>query len=97
VADAANDCIKKYAPVSTTTTTVPDCPVVILYGDQGRETKALRLFRDATLNTTPEGRQLVDLYYRLSPMLIQALEHDEEFKNELRVLLDSLIGSSGVR
>jgi len=97
VADAANDCIKKYSPVATTTTTVPRCPVVILYGDQVRETNNLRVFRDATLNRTPEGRQLVDLYYRLSPMLIQALEHDEEFKNELRVLLDSLIGSSGVR
>ncbi len=97
VADAANDCIKKYSPVSTTTTTVPGCPVVILYGDAARETKTLRVFRDEALSTTPEGRQLVDLYYRLSPLIAQTLENDEEFKNKLRVLLDSLIGSSGVR
>ena len=97
VADAANDCIKKYAPVSTTTTTVPDCPVVILYGDQAPETKALRLFRDEVLNTTQEGRQLVYLYYRLSPLIAQAMEDDEELKNELRALLDFLIGSSGIR
>jgi sugar lactone lactonase YvrE len=97
VADAANDCIKKYSPVSTTTTTVPGCPVVILYGDQASETNNLRVFRDEILGTTPEGRQLVDLYYRLSPFLAQALKDDEELKNDLRVLLDSLIGSSGVR
>lgn len=97
VADAANDCIKKYSPVSTTTTTVPGCPVVILYGDQARETNNLRVFRDEVLSTTPEGRQLVDLYYRLSPLIAQTLKDDEELKNELRTLLDSLLGSSDNR
>jgi hypothetical protein len=97
VADAANDCIKKYSPVSSTTTTVPGCPVVILYGEKSHTTAALRLFREEVLLTTPEGRELVGLYYHLSPLFAQALGSDEELKNELRVLVDFLIGSSGIR
>jgi len=88
VADAANDCIKKYSPVSTTTTTVPVCPVVILYGEKSWETEALRLFRDEVLITTPEGRQLVELYCHLSPLIAQALEDDAELKNALKNMLD---------
>ncbi len=97
VADAANDCIKKYSPVSSTTTTVPGCPVVILYGEKAREAKSLRLFRDEVLLATPEGRALVDLYYHVSPLLAQVLEDDQELKNDLRALVDFLIGSSGIR
>lgn len=97
VADASNDCIKKYSAVLTTTTTTPVCPVVILWGDEARETKALRLFRDEVLKTTPEGRQLVELYNHLSPLIVRAVENDKEFKNQLRDLLDFLLGSSGNR
>jgi len=88
VADAANDCIKKYSPVSTTTTTTPGCPVVILYGEKAWETEALRRFRDEALITTPEGRQLVELYYRLSRLIAQVMENNGEFKNQLRALLN---------
>jgi DNA-binding beta-propeller fold protein YncE len=96
VADAANDCIKKYAPVSSSTTTIPGCPVVILCGEKSRATAAFRLFRDEVLHTTPEGRELIELYYHLSPLLAQTLKNDEELKNQLRSLVDSLIGSSGI-
>jgi DNA-binding beta-propeller fold protein YncE len=97
VADAANDCIKKYSPVSSTTTTVPGCPVVILYGEKSRKTEALRLFRDGVLKTTPEGRRLAELYYRLSPLITRTLEEDTELQSKLRALLDSLLGSLGIR
>jgi len=97
VADAANDCIKKYSPVSSTTTTAPGCPVVILYGEKSRKTEALRLFRDGVLKTTPEGRRLAELYYRLSPLITRTLEEDTELQSNLRALLDSLLGSLGIR
>ncbi len=97
VADAANDCIKKYSPVSSTTTTVPGCPVVILYGEKARETESLRLFRDEVLLATPEGRGLVELYYHVSPLLAQALERDEELKNDLRVLGDAILALYDIR
>ena len=97
VADTSNDCIKKYSLVSSTTTTVPRCPVVILYGEKSHTTAALRLFRDEVLRTTPEGRELIELYYHVSPLLAQALEDDEEFKNALRALLDPILAAYSIR
>ena len=90
VADTANARVRKYAAVSTTTTTTPGCPVEILYGSKARETETLRSFRDEVLSTTPEGREIIDLYYRLSPILVQAMAHDEELANKLKALLDCL-------
>ncbi len=97
VADAANDCIKKYSPVSSTTTTAPGCPVVILYGENSRETEYLRLFRDEVLIPTQEGRALVELYYHWGPLLTQALENDQKLTRTLKALLDSFLAASKIR
>jgi predicted amino acid dehydrogenase len=71
--------------------------VVILYGEKSHTTAALRLFRDEVLHTTPEGRELIELYYHVSPLLAQALEDDEEFKNALRALLDAILAAYSIR
>jgi len=51
----------------------------------------LRTYRDEVLSKTPEGRSLINLYYELSPALAQAIEQDEEFKQEIRGVIESII------
>jgi hypothetical protein len=51
----------------------------------------LRTYRDEVLSKTPEGRSLINLYYELSPALAQAIEQDEEFKQEIRGIIESII------
>ena len=35
------------------------------------------------LNETPEGREMIRLYYEWSPALVKAMEGNEEFKEEV--------------
>ena len=51
----------------------------------------LRTFRDEVLSKTPEGRSLINLYYELSPALAQAIDQDEEFKQEIKGLIESIV------
>jgi len=43
------------------------------------------------LSTTPEGQEIIRLYYEWSPALIKAMEEDEEFKEALKELKDDSI------
>ena len=51
----------------------------------------LRTYRDEVLSKTPEGRSLINLYYELSPALAQAIDQDEEFKQEIKGLIGSIV------
>jgi len=35
---------------------------------------------------------LVKLYYQLSPVIVKAMEKDEEFKEELKEMIDGVLG-----
>lgn len=43
------------------------CIVVAMHGDQSREAKVLREFRDQYMKGNMVGEKLIDAYYRLSP------------------------------
>ena len=66
---------------SSTTTTVPSpCPLELIYGTQSEEMKALRYIRDNVLKHTPEGQEIIRLYYGLNGKNSQTLEEiSEEF------------------
>ena len=73
VIDIANSHIQKYAKVTATTTTTPLCLLEKLYGEHSREIELMRSVRDNLLNKTPEGQELIRLYYKWSPMILQSL------------------------
>lgn len=48
--------------------------------DDCGELNALRRFRDEYLNRTPEGRELVETYYRISPPIVARLTEARDFE-----------------
>ena len=78
-------------PSSTTTTTTGNCPSEQIYGTHSEQTELLRLIRDNILSQTPEGREIIKLYYQLSPAIAKAMEDDEEFKEEMKEMIDGVL------
>lgn len=78
---------------TSTTSTVSDdiCPLELIYGEFSQETALLRRFRDTVVSTTPEGRELIKLYYLVSPLIIGAMEGDDEFKEDVTQLVDGVL------
>jgi len=75
----------------STTTTVQPCPTEEIYGEQSEETELLRYFRDAVLSQTPEGQELIKLYYELSPVIVKAMKEDEKFKEDVKEMIDEVL------
>jgi len=67
------------------------CPIELLYGEHSKETKILRYFRDHILKETPTGQELIRLYYELNPSILKAIEQDEEFKQDVREMIDGVL------
>ena len=68
------------------------CPVEEVYGESANETTLLRYFRDNVLRKSPEGQEIIKLYYQWSPAIVEAMEEDEEFKEEAREMIDGILG-----
>ena len=43
------------------------------------------------LNKTSEGQELIKLYYEWSPAIVKAMEEDEEFKEEVKEMIDGVL------
>jgi len=76
---------------STTTTTVQPCPTETLYGEHSEEIELLRYFRDGVLSETSEGREWIRLYYQWSPEIVKTMEEDEEFKEQVKEMIDGVL------
>ena len=76
---------------STTTTNGGLCSSELIYGEQSEEVDTLRYFRDNVLSMTPEGKELIKLYYQWSPAIVKAMEKDEEFKEEAKEMVDGIL------
>ena len=74
---------------STTTTTI--CPLKKIYGQHSEETELLRYSRDQVLDKTPEGREIIRLYYKWSPLIVRVMEEDKEFREGVKELVDGLL------
>jgi hypothetical protein len=78
--------------VTTTTTTPPTpCPFKKIYGEYSEQAELLRDFRDNVLNQTPEGQEIIRLYYEWSPAVVKAMGEDEEFKKKLKAIIDGIL------
>jgi len=62
-----------------------------IYGEDSEEVELLRYFRDNFLSKTHEGRELIKLYYHWSPVIFEAMEDDEEFKEEVHEMIDTVL------
>jgi len=76
---------------TTTTTTTGNCPSKETYGEGSEEVELLRYIRDNVLAQTPEGRELIRLYYQWSPAVVEIMEEDEGFKEEVKDMIDGIL------
>jgi hypothetical protein len=63
----------------------------MIYGADSPEVALLKRFRDRVLIQLPNGRDLIRLYYRLSPDLAQAVENSPVVTDSLKAFLDQLM------
>jgi bacillopeptidase F len=77
----------------TTTTTIQGLPCLIeeTYGTYSERAKALRFVRDTVLSKTQSGQEIIRLYYQWSPVVVKAMKQDDEFKKEIKDLIDELL------
>jgi hypothetical protein len=43
------------------------------------------------LSKTPEGQEIIKLYYQWSPLIVKAMEEDEEFKEDVAEMIDEVL------
>jgi len=67
------------------------CFIQEIYEKNSEEIKVLRNYRDNVLNKTPEGQELIKLYYQWSPTIVEAMEEYEEFKKEVKEMIDGIL------
>jgi hypothetical protein len=68
------------------------CPAEAMYGEHSAETALLKSFRDDVVSKMPEGQELIKLYYGLSPIIVQMMEENREFKMQVKEMVDRVIG-----
>ena len=76
---------------TTTSTNGGPCTSELIYGENSEEVALLRYIRDNVLNQTPEGQELIRLYYQWSPVIVKAMEADEEFKDDVKEMIDGVL------
>jgi len=67
------------------------CPIKQIYGENSKETKLLRYFRDDILRKNPEGQELIKMYYKWSPAIVKMIKEDTGFKEEVKELIDEVL------
>jgi len=67
------------------------CLIKSIYGEYSTETELLRSLRDNVLSKSSKGQELIKIYYHWSPFIVRAMEGDEEFKQEVKELVDEIL------
>ncbi len=67
------------------------CPILEIYGSYSGEAEILRSFREKVLSQTPQGQELIRLYYEWSLAIVKVKEADEEFKEEVKEMIDGVL------
>jgi hypothetical protein len=47
------------------------------------------------LNQSPAGKEIIKLYYQWSPAIVQTMEQDEEFKEDVKEMVDGVLELMG--
>lgn len=77
----------------STTTTIANqsCPLELIYGEDSEEIELIRFLRDNVLSQTPEGRKIIRLYYKWSPMIVGIMKKDEGFMKEVEEMMERIL------
>jgi hypothetical protein len=67
------------------------CLAETVYQDNEKELVLLREFRNDLLSQSAIGQEFIKLYYQWSPLIVKVMQEDEEFKEEVRELLDRVL------
>ena len=67
------------------------CPIWDLFGEHSEEVEMLSAFRDEVLSQSSVGQEIISLYYEWSPAIVKAIEEDEEFKEEVKEMIDGVL------
>jgi hypothetical protein len=87
-------CVAPPPETTTTTATVTlgeICPMEEIYGTDSEEAELLRFLRDEVLMHTPEGREIVRLYYTLSPAMVHVVKKDDILRAEIQGFIELLL------
>ena len=76
---------------NTTTTSAGICLSETIYGEYSEQTQLLRYIRDSVLAQTPEGQEIIRLYYQLSPTIVKVMEQDDEFTQSVEEMIDGVL------
>ena len=55
-----------------------------------------RYFRDNVLCATPEGQEIIRLYYEWSAVIVKGMEEDEEFNAGVKDIIKLIISSLSI-
>jgi hypothetical protein len=72
-------------------TILPSCPIVAIYGDNSAEVALLRDFRDNILTNIPQGEELIELYYKWSPLVVRSIVEDKALQKNLKEVVDGIL------
>jgi len=75
----------------TTTAFLDFCMIEEIYGEHSEDAELLRYFRNTVLSKTPEGQEIIRLYYEWSPIIVKAMEEDKEFKEQTKEMVDGIL------
>ena len=78
-------------PTTTTTIRSGPCAAEAIYGENAEETELLRKYRDNVLSKTPEGLEVIKIYYKLSPKVTMLLKQRPLLKNRARNFIDGIL------
>jgi hypothetical protein len=59
--------------------------------EHSEKTELLRYIRDNVLTRSPEGQEIIRLYYEWSPDIVKAMEADPAFKVQLKEMIDRVL------
>ena len=67
------------------------CFLMQIFGEDPDTIELLRNFSDHVLRKTHEGREIIRLSYELSPFIVNAMEKNGVFKDEVRGLVEGIL------
>jgi hypothetical protein len=67
------------------------CVLSKIYGEDSEEVELLRYYRNEVLSKTKVGQELIRLYYQLSPVIVDVMEEDEAFTEEVKDVIDGVL------
>jgi hypothetical protein len=80
-----------YVTTTTTTKKQGPCPSEKIYGENSEQTQLLREYRDNVLSKTPEGQEVIKIYYKFSPAVTKLLEQRPLLKKRAKAIIDCML------